>query len=61
MFIGAAVYPTLAMFNHSCDPSIVRFYVEDVVCVQVTITCTVTIHIHLSSHILLYRSYLATS
>ena len=24
VFIGAAVYPTLAMFNHSCDPSIVR-------------------------------------
>ena len=23
-FIGAAIYPTLAMFNHSCDPSIVR-------------------------------------
>ena len=22
------------MFNHSCDPSIVRFYVEDVVAVQ---------------------------
>ena len=34
VFIGAAVYPTLAMFNHSCDPSIVRFYVEDWVCVQ---------------------------
>eukprot|EP00095_Tigriopus_kingsejongensis_P008472 maker-scaffold18_size714446-snap-gene-3.28 protein:Tk08472 transcript:maker-scaffold18_size714446-snap-gene-3.28-mRNA-1 annotation:"set and mynd domain-containing" len=33
-FIGAGVYPTLAMFNHSCDPSIVRFYVEDAVCVQ---------------------------
>ncbi len=25
VFIGAAVYPTLAMFNHSCDPSIVRY------------------------------------
>ena len=36
VFIGAAVYPTLAMFNHSCDPSIVRFYVEDKVCVQVS-------------------------
>lgn len=33
-FIGAAIYPTLAMFNHSCDPSIVRFYVTDIVCVQ---------------------------
>lgn len=26
VFIGGAVYPTLAMFNHSCDPSIVRYY-----------------------------------
>jgi hypothetical protein len=34
-FIGAAVYPTLALFNHSCDPSIVRYYVEDYVVVQV--------------------------
>jgi SET domain-containing protein len=34
MFIGAGIYPTLAMFNHSCDPSIVRFYIEDAVCVQ---------------------------
>ncbi|QQP36548.1 Uncharacterized protein FKW44_021684, partial [Caligus rogercresseyi] len=34
VFIGAGVYPTLAMFNHSCDPSVVRYYVEDVVCVQ---------------------------
>ena len=33
-FIGAAVYPTLALFNHSCDPSIVRYYVEDNVVVQ---------------------------
>jgi len=33
-FIGAAVYPTLALFNHSCDPSIVRYYVEDYVVVQ---------------------------
>lgn len=33
-FIGAAVYPTLALFNHSCDPSIVRYYVEDWVVVQ---------------------------
>lgn len=23
-FIGGALYPTLAMFNHSCDPSVVR-------------------------------------
>ena len=33
-FIGAAVYPALALFNHSCDPSIVRYYVEDYVVVQ---------------------------
>ena len=33
-YIGAACYPTLAMFNHSCDPSIIRFYIEDYVCVQ---------------------------
>ena len=36
VFIGAAVYPTLAMCNHSCDPSIVRFYIESTVCVQVS-------------------------
>ena len=30
-YIGAACYPTLAMFNHSCDPSIIRFYIEGVV------------------------------
>lgn len=24
-FIGGAVYPTLALFNHSCNPSIVRY------------------------------------
>lgn len=24
-FIGGGVYPTLALFNHSCDPSIVRY------------------------------------
>jgi len=33
-YIGAACYPTLALFNHSCDPSIIRFYIEDNVCVQ---------------------------
>ena len=37
VFIGAAVYPTLAMCNHSCDPSIVRFYIESTVCVQVRV------------------------
>ncbi|XP_037075445.1 SET and MYND domain-containing protein 4-like [Pollicipes pollicipes] len=25
-FLGAAVYPTLALFNHSCDPGIVRYF-----------------------------------
>lgn len=24
-FIGGAIYPTLAMFNHSCDPGVVRY------------------------------------
>ncbi|XP_043190346.1 SET and MYND domain-containing protein 4-like [Amphibalanus amphitrite] len=26
VFVGAAVYPTLALFNHSCDPGIVRYF-----------------------------------
>lgn len=25
VFIGGAVYPTLALLNHSCDPSVVRY------------------------------------
>ena len=25
LFVGAAIYPTLALFNHSCDPGIVRY------------------------------------
>lgn len=25
-FIGAAVYPTLSLFNHSCEPNIVRYF-----------------------------------
>lgn len=25
--IGAALYPTLALFNHSCDPSIIRYII----------------------------------
>ncbi|XP_056645073.1 SET and MYND domain-containing protein DDB_G0273589-like [Diorhabda sublineata] len=25
---GAAIYPTLALFNHSCDPSIVRYNIK---------------------------------
>lgn len=24
LFIGGALYPNLALFNHSCDPSVVR-------------------------------------
>ena len=28
VYIGAACYPTLAMFNHSCDPSIIRYDYE---------------------------------
>ena len=43
VFIGAAVYPTLAMCNHSCDPSIVRFYIESTVCVQVSTQNKITI------------------
>ncbi|KAF7268904.1 hypothetical protein GWI33_018006 [Rhynchophorus ferrugineus] len=27
--IGAGVYPTLAMFNHSCDPSVIRYNVKN--------------------------------
>ncbi|OWR44094.1 hypothetical protein KGM_213148 [Danaus plexippus plexippus] len=26
VFIGGAVYPTLALFNHSCEPGIVRYF-----------------------------------
>lgn len=25
VFIGGGIYPTLALFNHSCNPDIVRF------------------------------------
>ncbi|KAE8747181.1 hypothetical protein FOCC_FOCC006179 [Frankliniella occidentalis] len=25
-FVGAALYPTLALFNHSCDPGVVRYF-----------------------------------
>lgn len=28
VFIGAGIYPTLARFNHSCNPSIVRYSTE---------------------------------
>ena len=60
-FIGAAVYPTLALFNHSCDPSIVRYYVRDHVVVQVNMTVivyrandyfTVYAHIYLIQNLL---------
>ena len=27
IFIGGAVYPSLALFNHSCNPGIVRFVI----------------------------------
>ncbi|KAG7209348.1 hypothetical protein KM043_015449 [Ampulex compressa] len=27
IFIGGGVYPTVAMFNHSCNPSVVRYFV----------------------------------
>lgn len=27
--IGAGLYPTLALFNHSCDPSLVRYNVRN--------------------------------
>lgn len=26
VFIGGGLYPTLALFNHSCDPSVVRYF-----------------------------------
>ncbi|XP_068146195.1 SET and MYND domain-containing protein 4 [Drosophila tropicalis] len=26
IFIGGAIYPTLALFNHSCDPGVVRYF-----------------------------------
>ncbi|XP_030386848.1 SET and MYND domain-containing protein DDB_G0284059 [Scaptodrosophila lebanonensis] len=26
VFIGGAIYPTLALFNHSCDPGVVRYF-----------------------------------
>lgn len=26
VFIGGALYPTLSLFNHSCDPGLVRYY-----------------------------------
>ncbi|XP_050519109.1 SET and MYND domain-containing protein 4 [Diabrotica virgifera virgifera] len=32
--IGAALYPTLALFNHSCDPSIIRYNVKSKIVVR---------------------------
>ena len=32
--IGAAVYPTLALFNHSCEPSLTRFFSGSTITVQ---------------------------
>ncbi|XP_066138308.1 SET and MYND domain-containing protein 4-like [Euwallacea fornicatus] len=32
--IGAALYPTVAMFNHSCDPSIVRYNIKNKIIVR---------------------------
>jgi hypothetical protein len=26
--IGSAVYPTLALLNHSCDPNIAKYYLR---------------------------------
>lgn len=26
IFLGGAIYPTLSMFNHSCNPAIVRYF-----------------------------------
>ncbi|XP_044741757.1 SET and MYND domain-containing protein DDB_G0284059 [Chrysoperla carnea] len=26
IFLGGAIYPTLALFNHSCDPGIIRYF-----------------------------------
>lgn len=31
VFIGGAIYPTLSLFNHSCDPGIVRYYNGNIV------------------------------
>lgn len=33
-FVGAAVYPTLALFNHSCEPSVIRIYSAETIVVQ---------------------------
>jgi len=28
VFLGAAIYPTVALFNHSCEPGIVRYEIR---------------------------------
>ncbi|XP_058123652.1 SET and MYND domain-containing protein 4 [Anopheles ziemanni] len=33
-FIGGGLYPTLALFNHSCDPGVTRYYRGNQVCVR---------------------------
>uniref|UniRef100_A0AAG5D6P3 MYND-type domain-containing protein n=1 Tax=Anopheles atroparvus TaxID=41427 RepID=A0AAG5D6P3_ANOAO len=34
IFIGGGLYPTLALFNHSCDPGVTRYYRGNQVCVR---------------------------
>lgn len=33
-FIGGGLYPTLALFNHSCEPGVTRYYRGNSVCVR---------------------------
>ncbi|BES93949.1 set and mynd domain-containing protein [Nesidiocoris tenuis] len=33
-FVGAGLFPTLALFNHSCDPSIIRYFERSKVVVR---------------------------
>ncbi|XP_019536792.2 SET and MYND domain-containing protein 4 [Aedes albopictus] len=33
-FIGGGLYPTLALFNHSCEPGVTRYYKGNSVCVR---------------------------
>ncbi|XP_058819604.1 SET and MYND domain-containing protein 4 [Topomyia yanbarensis] len=34
VFIGGGLYPTLALFNHSCEPGVTRYYRGNSVCVR---------------------------
>ncbi|KAG5673986.1 hypothetical protein PVAND_003982 [Polypedilum vanderplanki] len=34
VFIGGGIYPTVAFFNHSCDPGIVRYYTGNTMMVR---------------------------